>query len=170
MIHFPKLKSFRHALFMIWALSGIQQVLQAEESGPKLLAFKVNGETVAHYSRTEIESLEAWGELETETPWTDQSTRYEGIPFRTLIPPETPLDGKEVRLLARNGYLIEVPLSTILKGDGFLAFKADGKWMRLRDKGPVWLIFPFSQHPELNDGEYRRIAVWMLEEIDVFDP
>ena len=36
-----------------------------------------------------------------------------------------------------------------------LALKADGEYLRVRDKGPIVVIYPFDQNPDLKNRIYK---------------
>ncbi|MFQ1877342.1 hypothetical protein ACK36J_07910 [Aeromonas veronii] len=38
--------------------------------------------------------------------------------------------------------------------------------MTLRNKGPLWIIYPLSDHPELNKELYHSRMVWQLTAIE----
>ena len=42
--------------------------------------------------------------------------------------------------------------------------------MRVRDKGPLWIVFPWSEHPELVTERIRTWAVWQLTRLEVLSP
>jgi hypothetical protein len=37
----------------------------------------------------------------------------------------------------------------------------------VRERGPVWVVDPWSQHPELDDRLHRQRSIWQLTEIVV---
>ncbi len=132
---------------------------------PVLLTVAV-GEELREYSLADLQAL-GTGILETWTPWTERKHVYGGIPLRLLVQDAGLPPDAFVRLRALNGYHVTRPLGGLLEADAFLAFRCDGKLMAVRNKGPVWLLFPFSAQPHLNERDYRMAAVWMLSEITV---
>ena len=45
--------------------------------------------------------------------------------------------------------------------------KQGGRYMRLRDKGPLWIIYPYEKYPELATAETREKWIWQLSTIVV---
>jgi hypothetical protein len=75
--------------------------------------------------------------------------------------------GTTLRVIGLDGYTIDVPVADLMKYDVVLANEIDGKPLSVRDKGPAWLIYPQSQHPELDDPIYAARAVWQVTRIEV---
>jgi hypothetical protein len=47
------------------------------------------------------------------------------------------------------------------------ALQRDGRPFSVRERGPVWVVYPWSQHPELDDRLHRQRSIWQLTEIVV---
>ncbi len=74
-------------------------------------------------------------------------------------------DIKMARFYAINGYSIEIPVSDFRDYDVIFALSIDGKLFSLRDKGPVWLIYPMTDNPELQDRVYNDRLIWLLTRV-----
>ncbi len=46
-----------------------------------------------------------------------------------------------------------------------LALKLNGEYMRIRDKGPIWVVYPAHLEPELAGAAHQGKWVWQLAEI-----
>ena len=44
--------------------------------------------------------------------------------------------------------------------------EADGEKLSRREKGPLWLMYPISDHAELNDPIYLRRLIWQVVRIE----
>jgi hypothetical protein len=75
--------------------------------------------------------------------------------------------GQSLHVTALDGYAIDIPLSDFESYDVVLATEIDGKGLSVRDKGPAWLIYPVSQHRELDDTVYESRSVWQIKTIEV---
>ena len=51
--------------------------------------------------------------------------------------------------IAANDYFVDIPTQDFRDYDAILAMEADGKQLSRRDKGPLWLMYPISDHAEL---------------------
>ncbi|NJO37884.1 MAG: hypothetical protein HC871_10055 [Rhizobiales bacterium] len=118
----------------------------------------------ALFDRDMIEAL-GMETLVTETPWTEGEVTFEGVQAKRLL--EVLGDhGEHVLARALNDYTVEIPAADLEARDLFLALKMDGNYLRVRDKGPIWVIYPFSGRPELNTPLYHNRAIWQLEQLE----
>lgn len=116
-----------------------------------------------------LTSLEALGlvELRTRTAWTGPALRrFGGVPLARLLD-AVGSRGTALHAVALNDYAVSAPIPELLRHDAFLATREEGAPMRIRDRGPVWLIFPWSQRPELDVPTVRERAIWQLRRIEI---
>lgn len=114
----------------------------------------------AEFDRGMLERL-GMAELRTRTPWTEGEALFVGVPLARLLDMVT-VKGSMVRATAANDYAVDIPVADLQDTAAFLAMSMDGKPLTLRDKGPLWIIFPWSQRPELDRSEMHGYAVWQL--------
>lgn len=106
--------------------------------------------------------------LETKTPWTEGVTRFEGVLMRDLMA-AVKAQGKTVIASAINDYKSEIPLSDFTEMDVILATRIAGQPLSIRDKGPLWIIYPFDAVPNINDEVHYNRCVWQLIHFEVRD-
>jgi hypothetical protein len=99
--------------------------------------------------------------LTTWTPWTEGEVAFEGVWARRLME-AVRATGTQVEARALNDYAQTIPLEDFDKYDVLLATRVNGRLMRVRDKGPIWIVYPWSEHPELDDFATREKSVWQL--------
>jgi hypothetical protein len=104
--------------------------------------------------------------LKTWTPWTDGEIVFEGVWARRLMA-AVGARGSEVEARALNDYKEVIPIEDFHRYDVLLALRMDGRLMRARDKGPIWIVYPWSDHPELDDFATREKSVWQLSALHV---
>jgi len=75
--------------------------------------------------------------------------------------------GKAVRAEALNDYSSVIPLEEFRNHDVILAFAMDGKELTRRDKGPLWIIYPWDDNPDLKSPDRASYAVWQLRRLTV---
>jgi hypothetical protein len=112
--------------------------------------------------------LEALGTVsfETATPWYDKPMRFEGVPMSRLL--ETvQAYGDRVVATALNDYATEIPISDFAAFGTILAMKRDGTPLSVRDKGPLFIIYPFDSNPELRQQRYYGRSAWQLAQLAV---
>jgi hypothetical protein len=72
-----------------------------------------------------------------------------------------------LRLRALNDYRVDVPWDDAQRNDPIVARLLDGEPMAVRDKGPLFLIYPFDDRPELRSAVYYSRSAWQLRTIEV---
>ena len=112
--------------------------------------------------------LEAIGmvEIETETPFTDGLTVFRGVLARDLLR-HLGATGEQVEAGALDLYKVNIPVKDFERFDVLIALEADGRRLRVRDQGPAWVIYPWSQHEELGREIYSRRSIWQMNTLDV---
>jgi hypothetical protein len=116
----------------------------------------------------DIAGLERLGltRLVTWTPWTEGEVEFEGVLARRLME-AVGARGTEASATALNGYEHTIPIGDFHSYDVLLAFRMNGTLMRVRDKGPIWIVYPWSDHPELDDFMTREKSIWQLKNLHV---
>jgi hypothetical protein len=68
---------------------------------------------------------------------------------------------------AINDYTVEIPLSDATEGGPILAMRMNGEIMSLRDKGPLWVIYPYDQNAAYRSEVTYSRSIWQLDRIEV---
>jgi len=105
--------------------------------------------------------------LKTTTPWTEGAHVYEGVLLRDLLKHLGLESAKEISAVALNDYATTLNVSDALKYDVLLALSEDGKLLSRRNKGPIWVVYPLSDHPELDKPTYHSAMIWQLRSLIV---
>ena len=105
--------------------------------------------------------------LLTANDYVDQPTSFQGPLLRSVL--EASGIGRDAKLnmIALNDFTSTVPASDAFDYDVILAILREGKTMPVREKGPVWVIYPMDENPELRNDLYNDRLVWQLKEISV---
>jgi hypothetical protein len=72
-----------------------------------------------------------------------------------------------LKMVALNDFSSEVLAADAFEYDVILAVLLNGEPMPVRDKGPIWVIYPMDDNPELHDDIYNDRLVWQLKSISV---
>jgi hypothetical protein len=100
----------------------------------------------------------------TSTPWTEGVVKFEGVLARDLLAAVGAI-GETVSAIAINDYAVEIPVSDLMEHPVIIAYSMNGKPMSVRDKGPLWIIYPLNSHPELDTQTYHSRMIWQLREL-----
>ena len=77
--------------------------------------------------------------------------------------------GSRLIIRALNDYAAEVPVIDAVDFDTILAIDMNGEPMTVRNKGPLFLIYPFDTNPDLYNEKYFSRSVWQIKEIVVVE-
>lgn len=104
--------------------------------------------------------------IETSTPWYDKVVRFEGPLMSKLMEAVAPY-GDRVVATALNDYSTEIPMSDFAMFGVILALKRDGNYLTVRDKGPLFVVFPYDSNPELKQQKYYGRSAWQVAQFTV---
>lgn len=102
----------------------------------------------------------------TRTPWFAQARRFTGPLLRDVLA-AAGAQGTMLRLVALNDYQVDMPYDDSQRHDVIVARLLDDKPMAVRDKGPLFIIYPFDARPELRSAVYYSRSAWQLRTIEV---
>lgn len=138
--------------------------------GPVILLVSGNIEITnslegAQFDREMLHSL-GTSVVETSTSWTDGDQRFEGVLARVVLD-RVGASGTTLIASALNDFVAPVPMAEVRRYDVLLATSVNGKQMEVSDKGPIWIVYPRNDHPELQDSKFNDRWVWQLKELRV---
>lgn len=101
----------------------------------------------------------------TTTIWTEGRHEFSGVPLSDILKDAGVLVGN-VDLYAANDYVATVPLNEIEPDIPIVADLLDGEPMSLRDKGPLWVVYPYDSDPKYQSETTYTRSVWQLVRIE----
>lgn len=105
--------------------------------------------------------------ITTETPWHSGARTFQGPLLREVLAAAGAPRGQTARLVALNDYSVEMPLDDARRYDVIVARQLDGKPMSVREKGPLFVMYPFDTQPQLRNAVYFSRCVWQLRSIEL---
>lgn len=157
------------------AVLSVNMVLAAEQlaAPTSLVILQVTGKiaqanrgAAAVFDRTMIETI-GLKHLHTSTAFTDGRKTFEGIMVRDLLAQVRTGGATKVTARALNDYTVDIPLSDFDRYDVLLALRMDGQDLTARDKGPLWIVYPPDDFPELQDERYDHRWIWQLNRLEL---
>ncbi len=104
--------------------------------------------------------------IETTTPWFDGPVKFEGVPANAVMD-LVAAEGTEVVAVALNDFRTTIPLADFSKYRVILALKRNGEYMPIRDKGPLFIVYPYDSDPQLQSQQFYARSVWQLARLIV---
>jgi hypothetical protein len=68
---------------------------------------------------------------------------------------------------AINDYSVEIPLSDAVEGGPIIAYLMDGEEMSIRDKGPLWVIYPYDSDADFRSEVVFSRSIWQLDRLEI---
>ncbi len=156
--------------FLIGLPAAVQaQSLPAPTGTPVLeMSGNITNTVDGKVARFDMAALEAIGKkvVRTSTKWTEGQITFEGVLMRDLLK-TVGASGTDIVAVALNDYKVKIPIADFEKFDVILAYRRDGRSMPVRDKGPLWIMYPFDDNPALKTDLYFARCAWQLKAIEV---
>lgn len=130
----------------------------------------VDRTNIEQKAQLDLEMLEAMEKttIETETIWTEGTQVFEGVSLATLVE-ALGITGQTLRATAINDYTVEVPVSDAVPGGPIVAYRLNGKEMSVRDKGPLWIIYPYDDDAAYRTEVIYSRSIWQLDRIEAIE-
>ena len=122
------------------------------------------GETV-EFDRAMLDAI-GTVTFETETMWTEGVQTFTGVELSDLLS-VLGVNGSQLRASAVNDYAVDIPTDDAVGGGPIVAFLRNGELMSLRDKGPLWIVYPYDSSPKYRTKVIFSRSIWQLDRIEV---
>jgi hypothetical protein len=118
-----------------------------------------------HFEESDLRALPLV-QFETDTIWTEGTQVFEGVSLAALLSHVGASDGN-LLATAANDYTVTIPTSDAVENGPIIAYLRNGEKMSLRDKGPLWIVYPFAGNDAYKTEEYYSRSIWQLDRIEV---
>lgn len=157
------------AVCIAWPLGALAGELAAP-AGKVILTIdgKISRTTNGREALFDRAALEALGlqALTTSNPFEKGAQHYEGVLLSKVLT-LVGATGSKLAARALDGYTVEIPVKDAFDYPVLLAMKWNGKIMRVRNKGPLWIVYPVDQYQELNHQDISGRSIWQLQRLTV---
>ena len=123
-------------------------------------------QVVIQYSIDDLKALDQTG-YDTINDFVEVPTRFSGPLLRDVLAPLTLSQDATLEMTALNDYQFDMPLTDAINYDVIVALEQNGATMSIRENRPLWIIYPMSDHPELQAPIYNSRLIWLLTDIEV---
>jgi hypothetical protein len=104
--------------------------------------------------------------FKTKTTWTEGEKIFTGVSIQALLA-AVGSTGNIAKSIALNDYAVEVPVSDAVADGPIVAYLMDDEPMSVRDKGPLWIVYPFDAKPEYRTEATYAKSIWQLSRIEL---
>ena len=171
--------------FFVWMIAPLALAAAALASAPAALADmlakptgdivltiggKIGKENAPGQADFDLDMLRAMpaAKFSTSTPWTEGAVEFEGVLVKTLFD-AVGASGKSIKAAALNDYIADVDVKTVIEAGAIIAYRMNGEFLSVRDKGPLWIMFPFDEKPQLKAEPIYSQSVWQLRKMTFID-
>jgi hypothetical protein len=102
----------------------------------------------------------------TKTPWYPQAVTFTGPLLRDVLA-AAGASGKQISARALDDYKTLIPMSDAKNFNLILARQIDGKNLSIREKGPLFIVYPYDSKPELQAQVYLDRSAWQLKSLTI---
>lgn len=162
------MSAFRHFIGIFACLFIVTPAHSAPEPAAErtvlTIAVKGQPQLLRHYS---LRDLEALPQTERRSMLPDEFRVYgwQGVRLSTLLAGFERTETQRLRVEALNDYSALIPLSDLDAFDPILAYRRDGQAIGIAERGPLFVIYPMVDHPELRTQVYFNRTVWQVSRI-----
>ena len=151
------------------AVAGLSSLVPAAGETPLLTVTghisRPNQGDAAVFGRADLEAL-GLHELRTSTAWTEGVVTFEGVRLCDVLD-AAGADGVVIEAHALNDYIVQIPADDCRKYPVLLAMRQNGRVLSVRDRGPLWIVYPRDDFPELATDIVNTRWVWQLDRLGV---
>ena len=147
------------ALLILAPFTGAQ-----EARAETLLTVTASDGTVTSFDRAALNAMDRVT-YDTTTIWTDGTQKFAGVPLKTLLTKAGITEGT-IRAVAENDYAVEIPVADLEDTAPIVADLLNDKPFSRREKGPLWIVFPYDSDPRYRSEENFARSIWQLVRIE----
>lgn len=126
---------------------------------------RTNGDGTARFDLAMLQAMDPVA-IETTTIWTEGVQSFRGVPLSRLLA-ALEAEGEVIAASALNDYMVEIPLADAVEGGPILAFEQNGRLLSVRDKGPLWVIYPYDSVPQYQTETVYVRSIWQLARLEI---
>lgn len=104
----------------------------------------------------------------TRTIWTEGPSTFEGVRLRDLLT-AVGASGNTLHAIALNDYAVDIPASDAVADGPIIAYALDGHGLPVRNRGPLWIVYPFDAKSDYRSEVVYSRSIWQLKGIEVRD-
>jgi hypothetical protein len=124
---------------------------------------KTNAPGKAEFDMAMLEALPQHS-FTTSTPWFKTPRKFTGPLLRDVLD-AVGAKGSKLRAVALNDYKVDLPADDTRQWGVVLARLLDDAPMPVREKGPLFIIYPFDEDTTLRSERYYSRCAWQLKSL-----
>lgn len=126
---------------------------------------RFNGDAVAMFDQQMLATYPVT-QFTTTTVWTQGEVHFAGVALAEVLR-DVGASGSTIIATGVDEFFAEIPMSSITDTMPILAYAMDGQQMSLRNRGPLWIMYPYDSNATLRSEVVQTRSVWQLIKLDV---
>lgn len=102
----------------------------------------------------------------TTTMWTQGVQSFDGVLLKDLLDLHGITTGT-ISATAINDYAVDIPIEDAVIGGPIIAYALNGADMSIRDKGPLWIVYPYDENTNYQSEVVFSRSIWQLNRITI---
>ena len=124
---------------------------------------ETNSGNAAEFDLAMLEELPSV-EFTTNTIWTEGPQTFKGVQLKDFLE-IVGARGEVLEALAINDYAINIPAEDAVEGGAILAYMLNGSYMPRREKGPLWVVYPYDSNIDYRSETTYSRSIWQLDRL-----
>lgn len=157
------------ALLFALTLPCVAQALDAPKERPILvISGKIGEKNAGDVARFDMRMIKALPQhsFTTSSPWFDKPVKFTG-PLLADVLAAVKASGTSVSAVAINDYRVTIPAADATTFKVIVAHLIDDQPIPVREKGPLFVIYPFDSSAELRSSTYYERSIWQLKALEI---
>jgi len=105
-------------------------------------------------------------EIRTQSPWYPNARKFTGPLLRDVLKAAA-VQGERIEVVALNDYKVSIPVSDAERYNVVLARLIDDEPLSVRNKGPLFIMYPFDSDRALRNSIFYSRCAWQVRALQV---
>jgi len=102
--------------------------------------------------------------FKTNTIWLEKAVEFTGVNLKAILD-YAGASGTLIHAIALNDYKVDIPTDTADMDAPMVAYHIDGETMSSREKGPLWVVYPYDQDVKYRTELIYSRSIWQLDRL-----
>ena len=102
--------------------------------------------------------------FKTNTIWLEKVVEFTGVNLKAVLD-YAGASGTLIHAIALNDYKVDIPADAANADAPMVAYHIDGETMSSRDKGPLWVVYPYDQDVKYRTEVIYSRSIWQLDRL-----
>jgi hypothetical protein len=72
-----------------------------------------------------------------------------------------------IKATAINEYEVDIPVSDVVENGPVVAYSNNGQPMLRREKGPLWIVYPYDSDRAYQTKTIYNRSIWQLDRLEI---